>query len=155
MNATTPDANGSLNAEAHPDPAARSLLTHAVLAIVAAIAGNVVVWWLATTLFDIPDAFPPLAGPGPAVIFTLVGMIGAVIAWRIILGFSSTPDRTFRRTAVVVLLLSFVPDLLLLTEGAAEAVPGVTISGVLTLMVMHVVAAAAAVYFLTGGSRAG
>lgn len=126
----------------------RSLWVRAALAIAVALAGNVVVWWLATTLLAIPPDFPPLDGPGPAIFFTVVGMVAAVIAWRIVISFSATPAKTYRRVALVALLLSFVPDFMLLTEGAAAAVPGVTLAGVVVLMIMHLVAAAAAVRFL-------
>jgi hypothetical protein len=49
-----------------------------------------------------------------------------------------------------VLLLSFLPDLWLLSDAAAEAFPGATGSGVAVLMLMHVAAAGVIVWALTG-----
>ena len=51
--------------------------------------------------------------------------------------------------SVVVLVLSFAPDLWLLSDGAAEVFPGGTVPGVALLMLMHVAAAAVIVWFLT------
>jgi hypothetical protein len=51
----------------------------------------------------------------------------------------------FTRVAVVVLLLSFVPDVLLL-----QADPAATVPAVIVLMVMHVVVAVVCVASLTG-----
>ena len=48
--------------------------------------------------------------------------------------------------AGVVLVVSFIPDLWLLTESGAASFPGATPAGVGTLMLMHVVSAAAVVW---------
>lgn len=150
---TTKSISENRSGADQPGGQLRGIGIRAALAIGCALLANVILGWLATLIFDIPEAFPPLAGPAPAIFFTLVGMVGAVAVYALLRRVSAAPDRTFRRVALVVLLLSFIPDLMLLTEGAAEAVPGVTLAGVVTLMVMHVVAAVSAVHFLTGGLR--
>jgi len=62
----------------------------------------------------------------------------ALVAWR-----SRRPLHTFRIVAAVALVLSWVPDLLLLPQ------PGTTVVGVVALMILHVVAAAALVWTLS------
>ena len=63
-------------------------------------------------------------------------------------------EHTFRTIAIVVLILSLVPDLWLLTEASAETIPGATPAGVVVLMVMHVAAAAIIVWGLFSVDRA-
>jgi triphosphoribosyl-dephospho-CoA synthetase len=55
--------------------------------------------------------------------------------------------RLFRRVALAVLLVSLVPDAMMLFSGY---MPGATVAGVFTLMVEHVVSWAVAVGVLTG-----
>lgn len=113
------------------------------------IVAALVVRWAAVASFDIPAEFPPLAGPGPTIFFTAVGALGAIAVFGAVRRRADRPERLFRRIAAVVLLLSFVPDVLLLSDGAA--VPGATPASVGTLMVMHVAVAAVMVWFLTVG----
>jgi hypothetical protein len=123
-------------------------------AVVGALVGTLAVWGVARALFEIPAEFAPLNGPGPTIFFTLVSGIGAVGVFGLVSRFASRPAPLFRGIAGVVLLLSFAPDLWLLSDGAAEAFPGATSVGVGVLMVMHVAAAAVIVWALTSGSAA-
>lgn len=120
-------------------------------AVVGSVLANVGVWWIGVSTLTIPSDFPPLAGPGPTIFFTTVGGIGAVVVFTLLRRMSSRPREHFRLVALIVLILSFIPDLLLLSEGAGESVPGVTLPGVALLMVLHLVAAAVIVWALTGG----
>jgi hypothetical protein len=114
------------------------------LAVVLAVVANLVVRTLAVSFFASPE-FPPLA-VGPTVLFTAVGVLGATVVFGLIARFSGRPVRLFRRVALVVLLLSLVPDVLLLV---AAPFPGTSVPAVLALMVEHVVAWAISVYALT------
>jgi hypothetical protein len=78
--------------------------------------------------------FQALNGPGPAMTFTVIGLLAATFVFWLIAQRAARPLETFRKVAVVVLLISFLPDLLLLTQ------PGAGVADVLTLMLMHVVA---------------
>ena len=127
--------------------------TRAATAVVGAILANLAVWWLGVTFVDVPSGFPPLDGPGPTIFFTAVGAVGAVVVYKLVSAFSSSPDSVFRGIAVVVLLLSFVPDAWLLSAGGREAVPGATAPAVAVLATMHVVAAVIIVAALTGSKR--
>jgi hypothetical protein len=85
-------------------------------------------------------------GVGPTVFFTVVGMAGAVVVFGLMLRFAKRPVRMFRRGALAVLLVSLVPDVLMMF---APSIPGTTVAGVLTLMVEHVASWAVAVGMLT------
>ena len=122
------------------------------LTVVVAVVVNVVIRTVAVSVFGIGEGFQPL-GAGPTVFFTVVGVTGAVVVFGLILRFARRPVRLFRRVALVVLLVSLVPDFLLLFAGS---MPGVTVAGVGTLMIEHVATWAVAVGMLTtlaGGGR--
>ena len=115
------------------------------LAVGLAVVVNVVIRTVAVSLLGIGEGFLPL-GVGPTVFFTVVGMVGAVVVFGVILRFAQRPVRLFRRVALVVLLVSLVPDVLMLFSGS---MPGTTAAGVITLMVEHVASWAVAVGVLT------
>jgi hypothetical protein len=73
---------------------------------------NVVIRTVAVSVWA-RAGFLPL-GVGPTVFFTVVGMAGAVVVFGPGVRFAKRPVRVFRRVALVVLLVSLVPDLLLL-----------------------------------------
>ncbi len=110
-----------------------------------AVLVNVVIRTVAVSVLGIGEGFLPL-GVGPTVVFTMVGMAGAVVVFGLMLRFAKRPVRMFRRVALAVLLVSLVPDVLMLL---APSMPGTTVAGVLTLMVEHVVSWAVAVGVLT------
>src|SRR5918997_4071065 len=116
------------------------------VAVAVAVVVNVVIRTVAVSVLGIGEGFLPL-GVGPTVFFTVVGMTGAVVVFGLILRFAQRPVRLFRRVALVVLLVSLVPDVLMLFSGS---MPGTTVAGVITLMVEHVASWAVAVGVLTG-----
>ena len=122
-----------------------------LLALLAAVVTNYAVRAGAVALFDIPAEFPPLAGPGPVVFFTVISTIGAVGVFAGIASVSRRPVGVFRVVAGLVLLVSFSPDLWLLTEQGAVGFPGATAAGVGALMLMHVVSAAIILWAVEGG----
>ena len=116
--------------------------------LVGSIIATLSVRWAAIATLDIPTEFPPLAGPAPTIFSTAVGALGATAVFGVVRRRADRPEYLFRWIALGVLLLSFLPDMLLFGDGAA-AFPGVTPTGVGVLMLMHVAAAAAIVWFLT------
>jgi hypothetical protein len=128
----------------------RRLLWVGPLTIVVAAVANSIVRLLAVSLFSISPDFIQLE-PGPPAVFSVVGVLGAVIVFAIIARFSRRPIRLFRIVALIVLLISFVPDIGLLATGA----PGATPLSVGVLMLMHVVAWAISVGMLTRLTREG
>jgi hypothetical protein len=98
---------------------------------------------------DIPPEFLPLASSGPTIVFTAVSALGAAAVFGVVRRYTERPEYVFRWIAGVVLLLTFVPDLWLLSDGGADAFQGATATAVGVLMLMHVVAATVIVGFLT------
>lgn len=123
-----------------------------VLSVAGAIVAVLVVRWVAMALVDVPAEFLPLAGPSAAGFFTTALGIAAVVVYAVVRRFAKRPERTFRWISVGVLLVSFVPDLWLLSEAGAAQFEGSTRAGVVILMVLHVVAAAVIVPGLTLGT---
>ncbi len=121
--------------------------------LVVSIVAALVVRWVGVASFDIPAEFPPLAGSAPTILFTTLGALGAVAVYAVMRRRSDQPEALFRLVAGVLLLGSFLPDVWLLSEGAAETFPGATPAGVGVLMVMHVTVAAVVVWCLTVSRR--
>ncbi len=119
-------------------------------ALVGSIIATLAVRWAGLATLDIPTEFPPLEGPAPTIFFTAVGALGATAVFGVIRRRAARPEYLFRWIALGVLLLSLLPDLRLLGDGAAGPLSrGATPTGVGVLMLMHVAAAAAIVWFLT------
>ena len=117
--------------------------------IVAATLANFVIQQLAVALLQ-PD---PLFGPlmvVPPILFTVIGVVGAIIVYALAGRFSSQPITLFRRIALIVLLVSLIPDVALLY---ANAMPGTTLGTIGALMLMHVAAWAITVGMLTTYAR--
>jgi Family of unknown function (DUF6069) len=119
-----------------------------LLAIIASVAANVLVRQLAVATLGISHDFEELNGIGSIITIislTTVGALGAVIVFALLARFARRPILMFKRIAVVALVLSFVPDVLLLVAS----VPGATVVSVGVLMSMHLVAWAISVGMLT------
>ena len=104
---------------------------------------NLAVGWVVLTA-DLVNSTEFFQYPAIAV-WTTLGIGGATVVYRLLSGRSETPDRTFRRVAIAVLGLSFLPDLAL----AVFADP-VTTSEALGLVVLHFPPAVAALLILPG-----
>ncbi len=123
----------------------------ALASIVAAVVGNVIVGTMVKLVFNIPPEFLPL-GTARYVIFTIIGMIGAIVVYVAVVKSTQQPVRMFTIVAVVFLIISYVPDILMLV---VEFMPGATVPGVVTLMAMHTVPALAAIFILPRMTVAG
>jgi hypothetical protein len=121
----------------------RELAKRGGIAVVLSVVANLVVLQ-AVLVPELVQQFEPL-NVGPVAIFSVLGAVGATVAYAIVDRFSETPDRTFVTVAAVVLVLSFIPNILTLQSDPAATVPAVAV-----LILMHVVAAAACVASLTG-----
>jgi len=86
-------------------------------------------------------AFPPLMpyvfGP-----FAIAGLLAAYAGWRIVRGRVARPRAVLRVLVPALLVLSFIPDVILLLTGF---IPGTTATGAVGLMLMHLTVAAVAV----------
>jgi Family of unknown function (DUF6069) len=129
------------------------LLWVSLLAIIASVAANVLVRLLAAATLNLSPASLELLGYGSIIVLTTLGVLGAVILFALLVRFARRPILMFKWIAAVALLLSFVPDVLLLVAS----VPGATAVSVGVLMSMHVVAWAisvGALITLAGTGRA-
>ena len=124
-----------------------------VQTIVGAVVGNLFVRIIALAVFDIPTVFEPLATPVPTMFLTVLGVAAGLGVAHLIGPSVSQPVQLFRRVVIVALILSFLPDLWMLTDAAAGAFPGATLPGVGTLMLQHVVAAFVVIWMLTMRSQ--
>jgi uncharacterized protein DUF6069 len=108
--------------------------------IVCAIGINTVVA-MAARHAGASTTFAPLQLPAYGA-FTALGVIAGWIGWRIVRRRSTRPAGVLKVLVPAVVLLSFVPDVALLT---LKFIPGATGTGVAGLMVMHLVVVAIAV----------
>jgi hypothetical protein len=126
-------------------PSATALASRAAVATVLAGAVNAALVAGATAA-GVGEGFRAVSYP-PVLFLTVAGVVGAAVVYALLLRRSRTPRRTFVRVAAAVLVLSFLPDLALLALD-----PAATVGGVVVLMLMHVVVAAASVGVLTRGA---
>jgi hypothetical protein len=117
----------------------RAAVLLAAGAIVALAANTVIA--MAALAAGANSAFSPLLlfvyGP-----FTVVGLLAAYAGWRIVRRRASSPRSVLRVLVPVLAVLSFVPDTVLAITGF---IPGTTLTGVVALMLMHLVVVAIAV----------
>ncbi|MDQ4126614.1 MAG: DUF6069 family protein [Actinomycetota bacterium] len=109
------------------------LLRMGLLAVLAAVLVSLVIRAVAVAVFGLSGFFP--LAVGPTVAFTVGGVFGAVVVFAFVARFARDPVRLFGRVASAVLLLSLIPDVLLLVSGSTL---GTTFAGVLTLRSEHV-----------------
>lgn len=120
----------------------RELLKRGVVALVLALAVNWLVLYAVVSL-ELAPPFQALEFPS-VTLFTGLGVAGATVVYGALTRTSESPDEAFVKVAVLVLLLSFVPD-----AGLYVFVPGATAAVASVLAFMHVTAAAACVVGLT------
>ena len=107
---------------------------------IVALAANAVIA-MAALAAGASSAFSPLLvfvyGP-----FTVVGLLAAFAGWRIVRRRARNPRAVLRVLVPVLAVLSFVPDTILAITGF---IPATTLTGVVALMLMHLVVVAIAV----------
>lgn len=115
----------------------RRLLWVGLLVVLAAVMMNMLISLIAKALFPVAPTFIPLQPEG-VISFTVVGAVGAVIVFALLVRWAKHPIRLFQRIAVTVLLVSLIPDLLL---PFLQLFPGTTFPEVMALLLMHVATA--------------
>lgn len=126
----------------------RRILPVGLAAIAITVVANVLVRAVGQAIFEIDDAFDPLATVFPTVMASVVYMLLAVGVFAVLVRYVARPLRFFRLVAVVALVLSYLP---LLAQWSAE---GASAGAITTLGAMHLVGFAAAVGLLTTRTRA-
>ena len=112
--------------------------------VVAAVLANVIVYFIGSMIVTYDPQFVILANPSGTIIFTVVPAIVAVLLYAVLLRFTANPARIFTIIAAMVLVLSWIPDLLYI-----PTLPGATVAQMVLLMIMHLVAAVVIVWMLT------
>lgn len=128
------------------------ILPVGALALVLSVIANLVVQAIGVRVANVSPAFMPLASPAPIVMFTAIGVALAVVVFAVVARRASRPFTTYRAVATVALVLSVIPNVLLLFNSAN--VPGASAGAVVILIVMHVVAYLISVGLLTSQTRA-
>jgi hypothetical protein len=116
--------------------------------VAVAVALNAVVAAIAIAA-GAPSTYTPLTWPVFGA-FTVVPLLLGWFAWSFVARRAKRPARTLGLLSLAVLVLSFVPDVMLLATGF---IPGTTTPGVVALMAMHVVVIGVAVAAYTAASR--
>lgn len=132
-----------------------------LLALVTSVVVTLLLRVLAVLLFAIPVQFVSLQWARP-IGFTALGVIGAVLTFAAVYRWARHPNRLFHLIALVVLLLSFLPDVALRFHYVPVFLPGfltsffeedATIPAIATLALMHVTTYLITVGLLTGLMR--
>src|SRR5215216_266087 len=116
--------------------------------VAAAVIANLLVYALGSAVVGYDPGFVVLANASGTILFTVVPAIVAVLLYAVLMRFSGNPAHIFTNIAVVVLIVSLIPDLTYI-----PSVPGATSGQTAILMVMHVVAAFVIVSMLTTLTR--
>jgi hypothetical protein len=116
--------------------------------VAAAVIANLLVYALGSAIVGYDPGFIVLANASGTILFTVVPAIVAVVLYAALMRFTSNPARIFTNIAVVVLIVSLIPDLTYI-----PSVPGATAGQTAILMVMHVVVAVVIVSMLTTQTR--
>jgi hypothetical protein len=116
--------------------------------VAAAVIANLLVYAFGSTVVGYDPRFVVLANASGTILFTVVPAMVAVLLYAALMRFSGDPARIFTNIAVVVLIVSLIPDLTYI-----PSVPGASSGQTAILMVMHVVAAGVIVWMLTNFTR--
>ena len=116
--------------------------------VAAAVIANLLIYLFGSVVVGYDPKFVILADASGTILFTVVPAVVAVLLFAALMRFTRNPARIFTNIAVVVLILSLIPDLIYI-----PSVPGATTGQTAVLMVMHVVAAVVIVSVLTTQTR--
>ena len=119
-----------------------------VLTIATTLGVNLAVRMLAFASLPISPVFLPLQ-IGAISGFTIVLVGGGVLVYAGITRFSRHPARTYTTIALLALLFSLIPPVLLVFHPDPRALPGVTPLAASILMVLHIIDALIVITLLT------
>jgi hypothetical protein len=112
------------------------------IALIIAVPLDLAIEAFARQAFSVSPDFPPFQGSVAP--YSAGGIILAGVVYAVLRRVVPDSDRVYVRIAIVVLVLSWIPDVALLFINE----PGATVPAVASLMVMHAVAAAVVVTLL-------
>ena len=108
-----------------------------LVTLAGAIGANLILWAIAQAMLNIPPEFAPLATPAAPIIFTTLGVVGADLVLALVAQFTQRPITVFRIVAVVVLILSLLPNVGMMLDPSSAQFPGATTASAFLLALMH------------------
>ena len=144
----------TLPATAHSAPATVQKVQYnrlwwvGLLAIALALVANLLVRAIALQFITVAPEFAPISEPSATIFFTAVGVLLATVAFAIVGRFARQPARTYTIVAIIALIISLIPNVMMTLNPSAAPFPGGTLGANITLMIEHVVAAVVAVWVL-------
>jgi hypothetical protein len=117
-----------------------SLWVSGSIVLIVSVIVNAVLSTALLPFTGVPNTVMTFRVVGPTGMFTIVGVIGAVIVFALVRRFSKHSTLVFTWIAAIVLLLSFIPDIFVHNLGPMFG--QITTAGILLLMLMHVACAA-------------
>lgn len=117
----------------------QQILVNGLIAIVAAVAGNLIARLVLGAVATIPGDFPPMQA-GPIAFFTALYGAGAIVVFWLINRLASNPARVWSIVVIVGFVITALPDLVFAANPAAAPFPGGTAQLFMLLLVFHVVA---------------
>ena len=130
--------------------ASGSIWRAALIALVASLVANHIIRLLALALLSPDQGFMALTSFGPVTVFTIFGVAGATAVYALLRRFTANPNRIFTIVAVVVLLVSLIPDIMLAITPAMP-LPTATPATMTALALMHIATAFIVWRLFTGG----
>jgi hypothetical protein len=132
----------------HQRLSAQALLRAGAAMIAVAVVANTIIWAISAAILQPPAEFQPLANPVLAIVFTVLYLIPAVLVYALVVRVAAAPLRRYRLIALVALLLSCIPNLMVVLDPSTAPMPGFTAERSLALAVMHIAAWACAITIL-------
>lgn len=124
----------------------------AALAVGYSVAANLIARQLLGQVIEFPAGFLPLT-PGPIAVFTLIGTaMGGLVFWLMARALPN-PLRPFQVVALAALVLSIIPNLVLMGNPQMAPMPGGTPQAFGVLIVFHVIAGLITIFVLSRMTR--
>lgn len=112
--------------------------------VLVAVLINVAIYFIAGAFVQYRPEFEPLANVGAAIFVSVVFTAAAVAVYALVLRFSRNPVRTYVIIALVALVLTIIPDFVLV-----PMTPGSTDAQIAVLVLMHLIPAPVIIWMLT------
>ncbi len=119
------------------------------VAIAGSVIANLLIYWVGGALVQPNPDFQPLASPMPVIIFTVLFLVIATAVYAVINIAASNPVRVWTIVAWIALIVSLIPDFMLLINPAGMPMGTPTVPAVIVLIIMHFVAFAITMWAFT------
>lgn len=123
------------------------LLTAGLASVAAAVAANIVAFFIVSAVVELPEGFMPLT-VGAITLFTIIGTGLGALVFALLSRRSATPFKTYRNIAVVALIISIIPNLLAAVNPDMFPFPGGNATAFMVLILFHIIATVVSVAVL-------